>query len=186
MPIVVHWNTFIDEGSTLEIKQLALKSIYETENAVLRRIAMQQININTDRAILEDDLLQSTFQKIIESCNRGSLRAMNSRDDIISYIAQIMRNICIDGYRRNDRHVTAMNQIPFNEIDDIIGFDFVQGFQRFALRNRFCYDLIKLKNSGYTYQELINVFNDYSHFEASALNQRYLRCKRRLIDFLNS
>jgi len=187
MPIVLYWNIFIDVDRPEEIRKFALESIYSLENKKLRQIAENKIKINPDNAMTVDDLLHSTFLKIIEASNEGRLQQKNSRDAILGYLALTMQNICLDGYRRRSRHNEIVSRISFSEIDDIIGFDFIQGFKKFgqSQENRSCYELIKLKAGGYSYRELIDAFENYRELEVGALTQRYLRCKDRLNEFLN-
>ncbi len=187
MSIVLYWNIFIDVNRPEAERQIALKSIYLLENKKLRRIAESKKEINRDRAIEEDDMLHSAFEKILNAGRRGGLPALNSSEGVIGYFAQTIINICRDGYRRGERFEPLDDHIPFAEIDDIVGFEFIQGFKKFgqSQTNRPCYELIKRKASGYSYLDLIDTFEDYSELEEGALTMRYKRCKEQLNQFLN-
>ena len=187
MSIVLYWNIFIDVNRPEAVRHFALRRIYLLENKKLRRIAESKKKINRDRAIEVDDILQSTFEKILNAGRRGGLPMLNSSKGVIGYFAQTIINICRDGNKRGERFEPLDDHISFTEIDDIVGFEFIQGFKKFGLskNNRPCYELIKLKAGGYSYRDLIGTFEDYSELSEGALTMRYTRCKDQLKEFLN-
>ncbi len=183
--IIDLWNEFVSVNSSEEQRKMALQQIHYLKGADLMRIAkniFKQLN-RGQQVFQPEDILQSTYQRLITANLNSVLPPLHSDTSVLSYIRTTMRNSFNDHLRRNVENVELNNDIDF--IDDFKGFEIRNLLIKFAKVKRGCSELLERRGSGYTYADLINIFPEYRNVSVGALTQRFAECRRAFSEFLN-